>query len=210
MIKPLPPRQGWVSGRRESARGGKLGGAREGTGELAVPPGDVGSPGRWSRDAWRSPHRSRAPGLPYRAAASPGSGDLPAAAVWAAGTARIPPFGLLWGACLLPPARPCPSLLPRRLESLPGEAIPGRPSISAASPAGHQTSAKLAPPGTGHLGHRLSPAPPSFSPLRGGGLLHTSPPPSRRAGRLRVPGAPGPFGRSDAALETEQIRAGGG
>lgn len=47
-LKTVPTRLCWVGEARVCAEGA---GGREGTRELAVPPGDVGSSGRWSRDA---------------------------------------------------------------------------------------------------------------------------------------------------------------
>ncbi|CAI9165586.1 unnamed protein product [Rangifer tarandus platyrhynchus] len=125
MIKPDPPRLCRVSGEepRWPARGEET---EEGTRELAVPPGDVGSRGRWSRDAWRSPHRSRGsrstppssqPPAPAPATSPPpqlGGRDL-----------GVSPSSDLGGRVSTPPS-PCPSWLPGRLERLPGEAVPGR------------------------------------------------------------------------------------
>lgn len=186
MIKPDPPRLCRVSGEepRWPARGEET---EEGTRELAVPPGDVGSRGRWSRDAWRSPHCSRG------SRSTPPSSQPPAPAP---ATSPPPQFGRLGprggplfvsGGARLHPAQPLPLLASRTAGATPGEscsrtlrAVARASRLPARLGTGHLRS-QLALPGTGHL----------RAPIVPGAAQLLERPGPRASGRAPLPRPPG-------------------
>lgn len=192
MIKPDPPPVLGL-GRKSPAsrRGEETGGGDERAG--AVPPGDVGSRGRWSRDAWRSPHRSRGSRSTPPSSQPPAPAPAPPCRPNCGGRDRGCPPIRIWRGRVSTPPSPCSSWLPGRLERLPGEAVPGgrrRPGDPGCQPGWAPASAKPASPAW-HWGSagtdcpRRRPA--SRTPWAAGFL--GAPLPGRWAGCPRAPGA---------------------